>query len=165
MRSYLNEFHDETQEEARKKSTIKAFIPKPNRHILGLRQINRDMLAFAQSRSPSKVATIDLDATIVYADKEQALHRYKGPKAYQPLNAWWAEQNLVLHTEFRDGNVPACYDNYRVLTEALGLLPEGVTVSAVLTNVLDGSNSLLPVTYRDNSNRQWGLLPKMPGNL
>lgn len=47
-------------------------------------------------------------------------------KAYQPLNMYWAEQGLVLHTEFRDGNVPAGYEQLRVLREALDSLPEGV---------------------------------------
>jgi hypothetical protein len=55
-----------------------------------------------------------------------ALFSYKGYKAYQPFNVWWAEQELVLHTEFRDGNVPAGYEQLRLLKEALGLLPEGV---------------------------------------
>jgi hypothetical protein len=31
----------------------------------------------------------------------------KGYKAYQPINVWWAELQLMLYTEFRDGNVPA----------------------------------------------------------
>ena len=34
---------------------------------------------------------------------------------------------MVLHTEFRDGNVPAGYEQLRVLQEALEMLPEGVT--------------------------------------
>jgi hypothetical protein len=42
------------------------------------------------------------------------------------LNTYWAEQGLVLHTEFRDGNVPAGYEQLRVLERALSLLPEGV---------------------------------------
>jgi hypothetical protein len=32
----------------------------------------------------------------------------------------------MLHSEFRDGNVPACYDQLRVLKEALSYLPSGV---------------------------------------
>lgn len=32
----------------------------------------------------------------------------------------------VLHTEFRDGNVPAGYEQLRVLKEALALLPKNV---------------------------------------
>ena len=32
---------------------------------------------------------------------------------------------MVLHTEFRDGNVPSGYEQLRVFEEALGALPEG----------------------------------------
>jgi hypothetical protein len=57
----------------------------------------------------------------------EALYCYKGHKAYQPLNAYWAEQDLVLHSKFRDGNVWAGPDNLRVFTEAWDLLPAGVS--------------------------------------
>lgn len=36
------------------------------------------------------------------------------------------EQELVLHTEFSDGNVPAGFDQLRVFKEALKRLPEGI---------------------------------------
>jgi hypothetical protein len=55
------------------------------------------------------------------------LFSYQGYKAYQPFNVWWAEQGLVLNTEFRDGNVPAGYEQLRVFEEALEMLPEGVS--------------------------------------
>jgi hypothetical protein len=71
-------------------------------------------------------ATLDMDATLVATQKEDALFSYKGYRAYQPFNVWWAEQELMLHTEFRDGNVPAGYEQLRLLKEALDLLPEGV---------------------------------------
>ena len=38
----------------------------------------------------------------------------------------WAEADLVVHSEFRDGNVPAGHQQLRVLKEALGHLPVGV---------------------------------------
>jgi hypothetical protein len=38
-----------------------------------------------------------MDATVVETEKEDALFSYKGYKAYQPHNVWWAEQELVLH--------------------------------------------------------------------
>jgi hypothetical protein len=37
------------------------------------------------------------------------------------------EQGLIVHTEFCDGNVPAGFEQLRVLKEALLCLPEGVT--------------------------------------
>jgi hypothetical protein len=33
---------------------------------------------------------------------------------------------VIVHTEFRDGNVPAGYEQLRVLREDLACLPEGV---------------------------------------
>lgn len=102
---YLAAFHDPEQEKRRIEG--KAFIPTPNEHLGGLMKVNSDMIAFIQGRNPQKVATLDQDATLVETTKRDALYGYKGYKAYQPLNTWWAEQGSILHTEFRDGNVPA----------------------------------------------------------
>ena len=67
-----------------------------------------------------------MDATLVETQKKDALFSYKHYKAYQPMNTWWAEEELILHTEFRDGNVPAGHEQLRVFKEALDQLPPGV---------------------------------------
>ena len=121
---YLSAFHDPEQEKLR--SEGKAFIPVPNEHLRGLMKVNSELVAFIHGRNPQRVATLDQDATLVKTGKRDALYSYKDYKAYQPLNTWWAEQGLVLHTEFRDGNVPAGYEQLRVFQEALTLLPAGV---------------------------------------
>jgi hypothetical protein len=84
-------------------------------------------VASIQKRHCEKEATLDTDATLVETQKREALFSYDGYKAYQPLNVWWAEQALILHSEFRDGNVPAGYEQLRVFQEALEMLPGGVT--------------------------------------
>jgi hypothetical protein len=122
---YLEAFHDPLEEKKREKGT--AFIPAPNEHLQRLVRVNRDLVASIQKRRPKTEATLDGDATLAETQKEDALFSYKGHKAYQPFNTWWAEQELVLHTEFRDGNVPAGYEQLRVFEEALAMLPEGVT--------------------------------------
>jgi len=121
---YLAAFHDPEQEKLREPSV--AFIPVPNEHLQGFARVNKDLLAFVQSHSPQDTATLDMDATLVETDKSDAKFCYKGFKSYQPLNTWWAEQGHVLHTEFRDGNVPAGFEQLRVFKEALDCLPEGV---------------------------------------
>jgi hypothetical protein len=88
--------------------------------------VNHDLISAIQKNSPSSPATLDMDATLVETAKKEALFCYEGYKAYQPLNVYWAEQELLLHTEFRDGNVPAGYDLLRVLKDALKTLPEGI---------------------------------------
>ena len=121
---YLSAFHDEQQEV--KREAGKAFIPVSNEHLRGLEGINNDLLSFANVQNPSRLATLDMDATLISTSKQSALFCYKGYKSYQPLNTWWSEQGKVLHTEFRDGNVPAGFEQLRVLKGALGCLPEGV---------------------------------------
>jgi hypothetical protein len=121
---YLEGFHDEEEESRREAG--KAFIPKPTAGLMGLRRVNAEVLGFVQSRRPSKQATLDVDATLIESHKEQALWCYKGYRAYQPLTVYWAEQRLVAHSEFRDGNVGAGQEIRRVIEEALGYLPSGV---------------------------------------
>jgi len=121
---YLSEFHDDEQEGLRE--TGKAFIPVPNKHLKGFQKVNKDFLFFVQKQNPHKTATLDMDATLVETTKSEALYCYKGYKSYQPFNTWWSEQGIIVHTEFRDGNVPAGFEQLRVFKEGLRLLSEGV---------------------------------------
>jgi len=122
---YLEAFHDPEQEKRRQPG--KAFIPASNEYLQGLREANRDFVASLQKRHLQGEATLDTDATLIETQKKEALFSYEGYKAYQPFNVWWEEQGVVLHTEFRDGNVPAGYQQLRVVQEALEMLPEGVS--------------------------------------
>jgi len=121
---YLEKFHDREQEQQRQHG--KAFIPQPNEHLKGFAKINKELAAFSGFQDSENTATLDMDATLVATNKIDALFSYKGYKAYQPLNTWWFEQGIILHTEFRDGNVPAGFQQLRVFKEALDCLPEQV---------------------------------------
>lgn len=124
MRDYLELFHDPEQEERRKEH--EAFIPEPSQLLTALVRLNGAFVAALQRRFPRETATLDMDATLVETFKEAALYCYKKFKAYQPLNVYWAEQGLMLFSEFRDGNVPAGYDLLRPFKQALELIPAGV---------------------------------------
>ena len=54
-----------------------------------------------------KIAAIDQHAMLIESRKQEALRSYEGERGYQPMLAVWAEMNLVVADEFRDGNVPA----------------------------------------------------------
>jgi hypothetical protein len=73
-----------------------------------------------------KIATVDLDSTIIESYKREALPTYQGGSGYQPMLALWAEMNLVLADEFRDGNVPAQKEPLRVARRAFQALPPTV---------------------------------------
>ena len=121
---YLGAFDDPTEDA--KRMVGHAFIPAPNEHLQALGRVNVDFLRFAQQKSPQSVATLEQDATLVEAYKQVALFCYQGYKAYQPLTIRWAEQDSVVISELRDGNVPAGYGNLQQFQQALIVLPEGV---------------------------------------
>lgn len=121
---YLSAFHARDQEDLREPGW--AFIPRSNEYLKGLGKVNRDFVGFVQRNHLEQTATLDMDATLVETEKRDAFWSYKGFRAYQPVNTFWSEQGLLVHTEFRDGNVPAGFEQKRVLQEALGILPEGV---------------------------------------
>jgi hypothetical protein len=138
---YLGAFHD-AEEEAQRVAG-KAFIPAPTEALKGLYRINRELVAFKQARAPQKTATLDMDATLVETYKRLALFCYQGYAAYQPLTLYWHEQSVVLHSEFRDGNVPAGYEPVRVLAESLQALPKGVEQVRLRTDTAGYDHKLL----------------------
>ena len=124
IRRYLEKFHNEEEEEKRLPET--AFIPAQNGALKSLISANQKLVTFLQKQHPCQEATLDQDATLAQTHKESALYCYEKYKAYQPFNTYWHEQKILLHTEFRDGNVPAGFEQKRLLEESLNLLPQGV---------------------------------------
>jgi hypothetical protein len=121
---YLEKFHDAEEETKRLPKT--AFIPAAKPGLRGLYAVNRYLQAVSQRQAPVSKATLDIDATLNESHKLEALWCYKGYPAYQPLTVYWLEQDLILHSEFRDGNVNAGFELRRVLEESLRYLPRDV---------------------------------------
>lgn len=125
---FLTRFHDEEKlEEARAQAQQQqrlAFIVDENAALEGLHQVRCALLARQHALTPlPRVATVDQDATIIESLKREANYTYKGMKGYQPMVAAWAEAQLVLADEFRDGNVPAQMAPVRCAKQAFAALP------------------------------------------
>ncbi len=129
-RHFLYQFHEEkniTAAKAQRKLGEIAYIPGENQAWQGLGQVNRDLMAALRQRcADQRIATVDLDSTIIESRKREALPTYEGERGYQPMLAVWAEMNLVLADQFRDGNVPAIMDPLHVVQVAYAVLPGGV---------------------------------------
>ena len=123
LSGWLERFHDPA---APKAVAGSAFIPAVTEGLRSLWRVNQTLLGFIQTHRPMTSATLDMDATLIGTHKRDALRCYKGFKAYQPLNCWWAEQGTMVYSEFRDGNVPAGHEQLRVLKDCLSYLPASV---------------------------------------
>jgi len=148
---YLAEFHDKDQEGLRQPG--KAFIPEANEALKGLCKVNKDLLGFVQHNRAEQTATLDMDATVLETQKADALYCYKGYRAYQPINTLWSEQGLVVHTEFRDGNVGAGFEQKRVLEEAIECLPKGVEKVRMRSDTAGYQHELLRYCDKEDNKR------------
>jgi hypothetical protein len=102
----------------------KAYIPVPGQTAEQLCACNTQLISALCANRAYDSITLDADATLIETHKRDALYSYKGFAAYQPLNVWWAEQRVMLYTEFRDGNVPADYPLKPVMERTLSCLPK-----------------------------------------
>jgi hypothetical protein len=130
-RKFLYRFHDEQKlEQAQREIPAGqvSYIPEESAPLRGLAQVNRELVEELGCRcADQKIATIDVDATIIESWKEQAQPTYQGGPGYQPVLALWAEMDLVVADEFRDGNVPAHSALLPITKRAFQALPETVT--------------------------------------
>lgn len=130
-RTFLYQFHDEaTLEQARLQQLAlerASVIPGEGEALAGLAAVNRDIVGELGRRcADQKIATIDLDATVIESHKRQARPTYQGGTGYQPMLALWAELDVVVADQFREGNTPAIQEPLAVARRAFEALPETV---------------------------------------
>ena len=124
VRFFLYGFHDEKLLAGRPEAG--AFIASETEPLAGLWEVNREVVLKASRTEEPKQVTIDQDATVVESHKEQSRMTYLGERGYQPVINYWAEQDLILSDEFRDGNVPAGMDCLTSFLRATRALPHSV---------------------------------------
>lgn len=130
LRTFLYGFHEEElikeAQDGRAKDQV-AYIPEENEALQGLGQVNVELVRRVASQGKCTRATLDHDATIQESHKREALFHYKGGRGYQPSVIYWAEQDLVIADEYRDGNVPAGMENLPLIKRGFASLPETIT--------------------------------------
>jgi hypothetical protein len=132
VREFLELFHDEEiamQRPARELQ--KSFILPSTQPVNALQEVHaytvrRIARRYEQQGQPQRIATVDEDATIIESHKKAALPHYDGGHGYQPMLAVWAEADLVLADEFRDGNVPAKQAPLTCAKMAFAALPANI---------------------------------------
>lgn len=122
---FLGEFHDPACWEQRP-TDKKAFVPPESEWLQGLAAVNRALVARGASRTAT-TATIDHDGTIIESHKRDTTVAYEGTRGYQPLVAVWAEEQMIVADEFRDGNVAGGEDPLSSAKRAFDALPAWVT--------------------------------------
>ncbi len=132
VRGFLNRFHDEALAQARPPREVqKSFIMPSSQPVQGLQAVlagavRQTAKLYSEQGQALRIATVDQDATIIESHKQSALPHYEGGRGYQPMVAVWAEADLVLADEFRDGNVPAMQAPLTCAQLAFAALPDQI---------------------------------------
>ncbi len=72
--------------------------------LAGLALVNQQQIRRALKQESITDYTLDLDATQIVAEKQEAQWTYKGERGYMPMLGHLAENGLVIGEEFREGN-------------------------------------------------------------
>lgn len=132
VRKFLNRFDDPQLEALRPaRQRQRSFIVPASEAVQGLQRVMQGAVhqivrRYLAQRRPQSIATVDADATIIESHKRTALPHYEGGRGYQPLLAVWAETDLVLADQWRDGNVPARQEPLACVQWAFAALPGGI---------------------------------------
>jgi len=124
VRDFLEAFHVEAG--PLWQAGPQAAIPLESAPLAGLGTAQQRLVAALQQAAPEPTATLDVDATIIGSHKDAATVAYDGTRGYQPVVVLWAEPDVILTDQFRDGHVPAGCGNVRVLEQAVATLPPGI---------------------------------------
>jgi len=102
---------------------------KDGRGLLGLGEVNHHAVGEVLGRDRRTEYTLDVDTTIIEAEKAKAAWTYQNEKGYQPLLGFIFELGLVLGDEFRDGNVPAGARAVEFLDLCVRMMPKGKRIN------------------------------------
>ena len=132
LRGFLERFHDAGLAEQRPpRDEQKSFIMPASGPVEGLQRVQAGLVRriarkYVEQGRGLTIATIDQDATIIESHKRAAQAHYAGGRGYQPMVAIWAEADLVVADQWRDGNVPANQAPVDCARMAFEALPETV---------------------------------------
>jgi hypothetical protein len=132
LRHFLYAFHDDAviaAAQAQRPAGQVAYIPAETAALQGLARVNTALVHRVSAQGTTTTATLDHDATLQESHKREARPHYQGGRGYQPTAVYWAEQDLVVADEYRDGNVPAGMDTLALIRRAFASLPPTVTTS------------------------------------
>jgi len=165
VREFLELFHDEEVEMLRPSREIqKSFIMPSTRPVAALQSVQAHLVRriahrYEQQGQAQHIATVDQDATIIESHKKAALRHYEGGRGYQPMVAVWAEADLILADEFRDGNVPARQEPLTCAQQAFAALPTTITARYFRGDSACHENELLSwLRHPDRANEPGGVI-------
>ena len=97
--------------------------------LKGMAEVNHLQIRRALHQDSLKAYTLDIDATQIVAEKQDARYTYKGEQGYMPIVGHLAENGLVVGDEFREGNDPPAVRNLEFIKYCATQMPGGKRIA------------------------------------
>jgi hypothetical protein len=123
-RAYMQSFHN--WEEDKNRGMGRSYVPSENEYLSGFTHVHAHLLDVAYKLQPKETITLDQDATFIPTTRSEACFNYKGKRSYEAFNTYCPEYDLMVGTQYRDGNVTPGFKQLDELKKILALIPEGV---------------------------------------
>jgi hypothetical protein len=94
-----------------------------------LKGVQNKQLKWAMKREDRKEYTLDIDASQIVAEKYAAHYTYKHEKGYMPMLDHLAENGLIVHEEFREGNAAPASRNREFIQTCKANMPKGKRIT------------------------------------
>lgn len=95
----------------------------------GLASANRTLVQRGLKRDGLNEYTLDIDATQIVAEKQEARWTYKGERGYMPMVGHLAENGLCVGDEFREGNEAPQARNLEFIQYCAARMPKGKRIA------------------------------------
>jgi hypothetical protein len=125
VHNYLESFVNE-QEEARR-GPGKSLVLESTEFLKGFDKVTHHLLKHAPHVKGVSVITLDQDATFIPTGVRGALFNYESERSFEAFNTYCPEYDMVIRSEYRDGNVSPGYHQLENLKASLELLPADVS--------------------------------------
>lgn len=99
--------------------------------LAGLDRINQRIVGTRIRQTGVTAHTLDGDASQIVAEKEAAHFTYQGEQGYMPMIGHLAEAGIVIHDEFREGNIAPATGNLEFIQACEARLPKGHRIAHV----------------------------------
>jgi hypothetical protein len=154
-RGYLAHFHNSAEESKQKQGS--AYIPEENEHLAGFQRIHAFCFQQAFRMNALSSVTLDQDATFINTSTKSALFNYRGEKSFGAFNTYCPEYDMIVGTQYRDGNVPAGYGQLEELKRVLLCVPSGINKVSLRSDSAGYQKELL--TYcGEGKNERFGVI-------
>ncbi len=117
--------------------------------VYGIEKINKHLLKSHLKCCDKNELILDIDATVIEAEKSTARSTYKGPPGYTPM-VGHINGGFLIHSEFRTGNIAPADTNLEFIKKCVKQLPQDCSLKCLRADGASYQVKILNYCFENN---------------